>query len=132
MTEPLAGALGDKLGAGREAEVYAWGDDAVLKLYRPDFPRHEIEALALQCLDGHGVAPRLIGTVEQDGRTGLVLQRLDGVDMLALLGRQPWRVRELARLLARTHHAVHDAHRTIRLRDGRIDHEGLPQRTISR
>jgi hypothetical protein len=29
--------IGSKLGAGREAEVYAWDDDAVVKLYRPGF-----------------------------------------------------------------------------------------------
>jgi hypothetical protein len=29
--------MGPQLGAGREAEVYAWGDDAVVKLYRPGY-----------------------------------------------------------------------------------------------
>ena len=40
------------LGAGREAEVYAWGDGAVLKLYRPGFGGHGAEATALRALDG--------------------------------------------------------------------------------
>jgi hypothetical protein len=39
--------IGPKLGAGREAEVYAWGDDAV------------------------SVAPRLIDVVDCAGRPGL-------------------------------------------------------------
>jgi Ser/Thr protein kinase RdoA (MazF antagonist) len=99
--------IGARLGAGREADVYAWGDDAVVKLYRPGFRGHRAEALALANLDGHGVAPRLIDTVDCDGRTGLVLERLDGSDMLSLLRRRPWRVRGLARALAGTHLAVH-------------------------
>ncbi|MEJ3747001.1 phosphotransferase [Actinomycetes bacterium KLBMP 9797] len=99
--------IGIKLGVGREAEVYAWGDDAVVRLYRSGFGGHRAEAVALSNLDGHGVAPRLIDTVDREGRTGLVLERLSGSDMLALLGAQPWRVLGLARALAGTHLAVH-------------------------
>jgi Ser/Thr protein kinase RdoA (MazF antagonist) len=98
--------IGAKLGAGREAEVYAWGDDAVVKLYRPGFGGHRTEAVALSKLDGRGVAPRLIDVVDCDGRTGLVLERLGGPDMLTLIQRQPWRVLGLARALARAHLAV--------------------------
>jgi Ser/Thr protein kinase RdoA (MazF antagonist) len=99
--------IGPQLGAGREAEVYAWGDDAVVKLYRPGYLGHRAESVALARLDGHRVAPRLIDVVDCDGRTGLVLERLGGSDMLALLQRQPWRVLDLARALAKAHLAVH-------------------------
>jgi Ser/Thr protein kinase RdoA (MazF antagonist) len=99
--------IGARIGAGREADVHTWDGDAVVKLYRPGFGGHRAEALALATLDGHGVAPRLIDTVECDGRTGLVLERLPGTDMLSLLPRQPWRLLGLARALAGTHLAVH-------------------------
>ena len=97
---------GPKLGEGREAEVYAWGTDAVLKLYRPGYHGHRTEASVLAALHNSGVAPQLLDTVETDGRTGLVLQRLPGPDMLTLLQRQPWRVRALARALATAHLAI--------------------------
>lgn len=100
--------IGVKLGAGREADVHAWGDDAVVKLYRPGFLGHRAGAVALAKLDGRGIAPKLVDTVECDGRTGLVLERLGGLDMLSLLQRQPWRVLGLARALAGTHLAVHE------------------------
>jgi hypothetical protein len=61
-------------------------------------------------LDGHGVPTRLIDVVDCHGRTGLVLARLDGHDMLALLQRQPWRVLDLARVLATAHLAVNAIH----------------------
>jgi aminoglycoside phosphotransferase (APT) family kinase protein len=99
--------LGARLGAGREADVHAWGADAVVKLYRPGFGGHRAEAQALAALDGHGIAPRLIDVVDHDGRTGLLLERVDGPDMLALLRGRPWRVRSLARALAGTHLDVH-------------------------
>jgi hypothetical protein len=98
--------LGARLGAGREAEVYGWGD-AVVKLYRPGFLAHRAEAAVLSTLDGHRWAPRLIDVVDHDGRTGLVLERLDGPDMLTLLERRPWRLCGLARELARTQLTVH-------------------------
>jgi hypothetical protein len=100
--------IGAKLGAGREADVHAWGDDTVVKLYRPGYLGHRAEAVALAKLDGHSVAPSLVDVVDCDGRRGLVLERLAGSDMLALLQRQPWRVLELARALAKAHLAVHD------------------------
>jgi Ser/Thr protein kinase RdoA (MazF antagonist) len=99
--------IGARIGAGREAEVFTWGDDAVVKLFRSGFAGHRTEAEALVALDGRGIAPRLIDVVEQDGRTGLVLERLDGRDLLALLQRHPSRVLHWARTLAETHRAVH-------------------------
>ncbi len=99
--------IGAKLGAGREADVYAWGDDAVVKVYRPGFPGHHTEALVLASLSGLGIAPELVDTLTHDGRTGLVQQRLPGPDMLGVLQRQPWRLLHLARGLAEAHLAVH-------------------------
>jgi aminoglycoside phosphotransferase len=125
--------IGPKVGEGREAEVYAWRDDAVVKLYRPGYLGHRAESVALAALDGHGVAPRLLDVVDRDGRPGLVLERLGGSDMLALLPRQPWRVLGLARALAKAHRAVHEVRAPEDLPDlrqvlaARIDDAALPQ-----
>ncbi len=100
--------IGAKLGAGREADVYAWGEDAVVKLYRAGFVGHRAEAVALAALVGRGVAPRLVDTVDCDGRTGLVLERLGGADMLSLMQRKPWRALGVARALANIHLVVHE------------------------
>jgi aminoglycoside phosphotransferase (APT) family kinase protein len=95
--------LGLKIAEGREAEVYAWDGGAVLKLYRPGYLGHVAEASALATLESSEVAPRPIGTVEMDGRHGLILERIDGSDMLTLLERKPWRLLGLARVLAEVH-----------------------------
>jgi Phosphotransferase enzyme family len=102
-----AAAPGPMLGFGREAEVYAWGDGTVLKLYRAGFGGHTAEAAALRSIGGAGIAPRLLDVTERDGRAGLVLERVDGADMLTLLQREPWRVLSLARTLAAGHRAIH-------------------------
>src|SRR5262249_42867677 len=75
----------------------------VLKLYRPGFGGHRAEAAALRSLDGAGIAPRLLDVVDRDGRTGLVLERFDGPDMLSLLQRRPWRGVGPSRLLGAAH-----------------------------
>ncbi len=135
MTAPSAGGaavLGPRLGVGREADVYAWGDAAVVKLYRPGFGGHRVEAAALRSLNGGGIAPRLLDVVNRDGRTGLVLERFDGPDMLTLLQRQPWRVLGLAGVLATAHLAVHRVAAPAELPDlrrvlaARIRDAGLP------
>jgi aminoglycoside phosphotransferase (APT) family kinase protein len=125
--------IGARLGAGREAEVFAWGDDAVVKLYRPGFQAHR-EATVLADLDGRGLAPALLDTVEHDGRTGLLLERLGGPDMLTLLQRKPLRLLEFARKLAEAHLAVHqtDAPRSLpdlrQALTARIESAAMPPR----
>jgi len=74
MAAGSAEMLGPRLGEGREAEVYAWGDDAVVKLYRPGYHRHQAEASTLNHLAGRGAAPRLIDVIDTDGRRGLVIE----------------------------------------------------------
>jgi hypothetical protein len=107
LVRPIEGAaeltIGLKIAEGREAEVYAWASGAVVKLYRPGYGGHATEASALAALEGGDVAPRLLGSVEIDGRHGLILERLGGSDMLALLERAPWRVLGLARTFADAH-----------------------------
>jgi Ser/Thr protein kinase RdoA (MazF antagonist) len=100
--------LGPTLGAGREAEVFAWGSDAVVKLYRPGFRGHEAESAVLRELDGRAGAPKLIDVVDHDERRGLVLERLPGSDMLTVLQRRPWLLPSLARRLAAAHLRIHE------------------------
>jgi hypothetical protein len=99
--------IGPALGAGREAEVFAWEPDAVVKLYRPGFLGYDAEGSALRLLDGHDIAPKLVDVVDVDDRRGLVVERLRGPDMLRMLERRPWRLTFLARRLATAHRRIH-------------------------
>jgi aminoglycoside phosphotransferase (APT) family kinase protein len=109
--------LGQRLGAGREADVYAVGDAKVLKLYHPGFGGHRTEAVTLRALEGRSVAPKLLDVVEIDGRAGLVLERLAGPDMLTRLQRRPWQVHAVAVSLAEAHLAVHRVKAPVELAD---------------
>src|SRR5271155_513638 len=75
------------LAAGRNAEVYAYGEGRVLKLDRPDWngvSDFEHEMLELLAAAGLPVA-RPYGTVIIGGRHGVVLERIDGVPLSASL-----------------------------------------------
>lgn len=99
-----------RIAEGREAEVFAWEDGAVLKLYRhaEDGRRAEWEAAAMTAAatTGHLVpTPRGLTTV--DGRPGLLMERVDGPDLLSQVARRPWTVLAAGRVLGQIHARLH-------------------------
>lgn len=109
-----------RLGAGRAAEVFAWDEATALKLSRwPDGqPSLETESTALSAARAAGIrvpAPR--GFVSHDGRPGLLLERLDGNDLLSIVEKQPWRVWEFGRLTGRLHAELGETPAPAGLRD---------------
>ncbi len=101
---------GQLIGEGRTAEVYAWGDGQVLKLYRASCPRdwtaHEVAVV--RALTAAGVpAPAVVATVEEDGRAGIVFERVPGRSLREQITAAPWRTGAAGRLLARLHGEVH-------------------------
>jgi aminoglycoside phosphotransferase (APT) family kinase protein len=100
-----------KIAEGREAEIFAWQDGTVLRLLRnPNGQRQlEWEAAAMRAAAGAGVrvpAVREITTV--DGRPGLVMERIEGVDMLLLVGKQPWLVFSVGAQSGRIQAGLHE------------------------
>jgi tRNA A-37 threonylcarbamoyl transferase component Bud32 len=104
---------GKLLGAGRAADVYALGDDRVLRRYRSGgtmqaelvdrVVRAEAEVMTYLAQAGFPV-PK----VYDAGGTDLVMQRLDGVDMLAAIQQRPWKAGYYGRLLAKLHDQLHE------------------------
>jgi aminoglycoside phosphotransferase (APT) family kinase protein len=94
---------GPLLGSGRSADVYALGQGRVLRRYRVPIDV-AAEARLMRYLSAAGYpVPEVY---DADGRD-LVLERLDGVDMLADLGRRPWLIPRHARTLADLHDRLH-------------------------
>lgn len=101
---------GDLIGIGRIAEVYAWGDDQVLKLFRPEYPLRwaEHEAEMGRAVYAAGVrAPAVGEVIEVDGRGGIVYERVDGPTLLHAVGDKPWTLLRAARQLAALHAQMH-------------------------
>jgi len=53
-------------------------------------------------------APAVYGRVEVRGRPGLVVERIDGPDLLMLIGRRPWTIVSAARTLGEVHARLHE------------------------
>jgi thiamine kinase len=91
----------EKVAEGREAEMFALGDGKILRLLRPGFNpaslENEVRALKLAHECGIPV-PRPGERVSVDGREGVVLDRIEGTDLLTELGRAPWTVVRAARM----------------------------------
>ena len=98
------------LGAGREAEIFAWDAGRVLRLARDpaDSGMIEREEIALRAAHAAGAnVPGVYERVDVDGRPGVVLDRVDGVDLLDRLGSRPWTVSSVGRTLGVEHAALH-------------------------
>jgi aminoglycoside phosphotransferase (APT) family kinase protein len=94
---------GPLIGAGRAADVYALDERRVLRRYR-NGESSEREAAVMTYLAGAGFpVPRVHDASGPD----LVLERLDGRDMLADLSARPWLARRHARTLAGLHDRLH-------------------------
>jgi len=101
---------GRLLGQGRTAEIFEWGRDCVLKLYREDMP----ESICRQEFEWTGrvyelvkVAPKPVQMICLDGRNGAIYERLSGETMLTEMNRTPWRAGKFAKMLAKTHIDLH-------------------------
>lgn len=101
-----------KLAEGREAELFLLPDGRVLRLMRPELGYGEeairMEELALAAAGRAGApVPAVYERVERDGRPGLVIERLDGDDLLTTVGRRPWLVTSVGRRTGRLHAELH-------------------------
>ncbi len=95
---------------GRTAEIYAWEEGWVLKLFNADVsPRHVAhEAHIARAVQESGLpVPRVRGVVHVDGRQGLIYQTVDGQTMRQDIARRPWRIVSYARRAAELHEQMH-------------------------
>jgi len=113
-----------RIGAGREAEVFALGEGRVLRLARTAAFRQAVERerVALLAAGRSGApVPALFERVDVDGRPGLVLERLDAHDLLHGLLRRPWELALVPWVLARVHASLHEGVAPTELPDLRTE-----------
>lgn len=96
LTSPIAN--------GRTAEIYAWQDGYILKLYHDWCPSYwvDYESKVVQALVAEGIpTPAATEIIEVKGRRGLVFERVMGVSMLQDMNARPWMIFRHARALAK-------------------------------
>lgn len=102
--------LGRPFARGRTADIHAWEDGYVLKLFHNWFSREDIEyeQKIARAVHASGVKTPAVGDLVQvEGRSGLVYERVEGVSMLEMFQQKPWRVIQLGRMLAELHAQMH-------------------------
>ncbi len=102
-----------KIAEGREAEMFAWGEGRILRLMRGSdafwHARMETDKLVLKGARERGLrVPEVFEAMEVMGRPGLVMERIDGADLLTVIGRQPWKVWWVAGIGGRAHARMHE------------------------
>lgn len=99
------------IGRGRIAEVFAWGDDQVLKLFYEGQALDWIkeEARISRLVYETGVPTPAVGEViEVNGRHGIIYGRVHGTSMLTEISTKPWKVFQSANTLAKLHTSMHE------------------------
>jgi hypothetical protein len=95
---------------GRTAEVLAWQDRQVLKLFynwvSADMIKRESRAARLVSASDLPT-PKLLGELTLDGRQGLIYERVAGKSLLTLLSTRPWSCVRYARQFAGLQAAIH-------------------------
>jgi aminoglycoside phosphotransferase (APT) family kinase protein len=111
-SEIMPTSLSAPIAAGRTAEIYAWQDGTILKLFYEWCPRRWVdeELRVARLVQAAGLAVPVPGdAVEINGRVGLVYERVDGPSMLDAMEQQMfvtlWRS---ARQMADLHVAIND------------------------
>jgi aminoglycoside phosphotransferase (APT) family kinase protein len=96
----------EKIAEGREAEIFAYEPGKVLRLLRDsdDAGRLEAEAQTMRAARDAGLpVPAPYDVINVDGRAGLIMDRVDGPDLLTEMGQKPWIVLRGARVTGELH-----------------------------
>ncbi len=108
--ESLKELTSHPIAQGRTAEIYLWGDNHILKLYRDWCPPHWIEEearIARAVYDAGIPSPAAGEIIEVNGRRGLIYERIEGISMLQDMNARPWRLFKHARSLAEVQIKIH-------------------------
>lgn len=103
-------SLGQPIARGRTADIYAWEDGFVLKLFQPWFPLEDVEYeyRIARAVHASGVkSPDVKEMTQVQGQNGLIYERINGETMFTALKRQPWKVFRFGALLAQYHLQMH-------------------------
>jgi aminoglycoside phosphotransferase (APT) family kinase protein len=102
--------LGKVIARGRTAEVYAWAENQVLKLFYDWVSLESVNKeyeITQQAYQAGVPVPQVFELIHHENRHGTVYESVAGPTMLQLLVTRPWQVGKLSRQLAELHFAIH-------------------------
>lgn len=99
-----------KIAEGREAEIYEWEPGTVLRLFRDarGAASIEYERAAMEAVRAFvPLVPAVLGVTEVMGRPGIIMERVDGPDLLSIVAKKPWTVWRAGRIAGEVHARLH-------------------------
>lgn len=106
--------VGSLIAEGRTAEIFALGDDSVVKVPRPGVPPHwaELEAALSDAVHRAGLpCAEVRGLTEVDGRESIVFERLHGPSLWDLMTTGAAPLDELVAMLVELQRSIHRVER---------------------
>ncbi|MGE0600463.1 MAG: phosphotransferase family protein [Dehalococcoidia bacterium] len=103
--------LGDRVRVGRAAEVFEWGDDAVVKVLLEEGPLsllYSDETSQRAAFDAGLPVPAVRETLLIDGHPALVMDRVEGIDGLSAAEAKPWRIWKIGRDIGELHRRLNE------------------------
>ncbi|MBC8062379.1 MAG: phosphotransferase [Clostridiaceae bacterium] len=100
---------GKLIGQGRTSEVFEWGQDKILKLFRTGLPKTAIEneyEVSIHIYKQLNLTPKVYELIEIDDRTGIIYERINGITMMKVIASKPWKVKKEAHRLAQLHKSI--------------------------
>jgi aminoglycoside phosphotransferase (APT) family kinase protein len=101
MMEP-----GPLLAAGRDADIFEYGPGLVLRRSRARRSLTE-EARVMEYVRSQGYPVPAVEEMSDDG-IDMVMERIEGTDMVATMTKRPWTIPRQGRLLADLHRQLHE------------------------
>ena len=106
------------LSRGTTSDVYALGEDTVVKVPRPEVPDRWIDVEASHAMAVHEAGlptPNVVDVIDVDDRRSIVFERVRGPSMLNELAASPQRADHLAREMAAIQREFHTAEAPVEL-----------------
>ncbi|MBU3187570.1 phosphotransferase family protein [Clostridium estertheticum] len=100
---------GKLIGEGRTSEVFEWGEDRILKLFRSGLPKTAIKneyEVSISIYNQLDLTPKVYELIEIDNRSGIVYERINGITMMRVISSKPWKVKKEAQRLAKLHKSI--------------------------
>jgi serine/threonine protein kinase len=101
-----------KIGSGRTATIFRYGEKQVIKLFKPTFPRKAIgEEFQIGLILNHAklAIPQTYEPIDFNESRGILFEYISGPSMLQILAKRPWMVFIYAKRMARLHFQIHGA-----------------------
>ena len=97
---------GPLLASGRDSDIFEYGPGLVLRRSREERSMLQ-EARIMEHVRAQGFPVPAVEEVSEDG-LNMVIERIEGPDMVAMMGARPWTITRLGRVLADLHRGLHE------------------------